>query len=147
MEWNPPQLSLPYPLQQGTMLCGVARAAGAEHLPACWTGACGTGVHPVQGSRCPYQCGSWWWEAHSVAPSFCNEKVVLNSHIIKSGRACAVLLPPGSEGVFWKNEQQYDVMIISIPSPRPLLAKYCGSVSPSLCYFTDNLRGKGFSIK
>lgn len=38
-----------------------------------------------------------------------------------------------------------DVVIISIPSPGPPQSKYFGSVSSGVCYFTDNLREKGFA--
>lgn len=51
--WNKIFLScpchIPYSRARGS---AVTRAAGAECFPACWTGVCGTGVHPVQGSRC-----------------------------------------------------------------------------------------------
>lgn len=88
MEQNPPQLSLPDPLQQGTTLCGVTRAVGAEHLPACWTGVRGTGVHPGQGSRCccAHTNVALDGERHiQWLPVFAIRRGFLNSHIIKSG--------------------------------------------------------------
>lgn len=48
-----------------------------------------------------------------VRGTFCGSQFLqwggcLEFLLIKSGQTCAVSLPPGSEGVFWRNEQQWD---------------------------------------
>jgi len=92
---------------------------------------------------CPCQHSSPRCEAHPVAPSFCNEKVVLNSHVLKSGKTCVAPLPV-PEGLSG-GMSSHDVMIICVLSSKSPQTKYCASVSSSLCFLVDHLRGKGFA--
>lgn len=108
-EQNPPQLSLPYPLQQGTLLLWSYLSC------SCWAAPwlldwCLWDWCPLYAQSldllCPCQCGSEWCKAHPLAPSFCNEKVFLNSYIMKSGKTCPEpFLALG--GAFRVNEQPW----------------------------------------
>lgn len=117
--------------------CGVTRAAGDEHLWGCWTWRPWDWCPPYIGTLllCPCQRGSQRCEAHPAAPSFCNEKVVLNSYVMKSGKICVapLLAPEGLSG----GMSSHGVTTISIPSPKSPRPKYCASVTSGLCFFTE----------
>lgn len=73
-----------------------------------------------------------------MAPSFCNEKVVLNSHMMKSGKTCVAPLL----ALEWLSG---GMMGHVYPSSCPSHCSHCANVGFGLCFFTDHLRGKGFA--
>lgn len=143
--WNKILLSCPCHIPfSRAQHCWVTRAAGAERLPACWTGVLVTGVHPVPRFRCCCAHTNVALDGEKLT-SVCSEKVVLNSHIIKSEWICAVSLPPRS----WRGFlEKWTAMMWSsylFFHPGHHSQKYFGSVSSGLFYFIGNLRGKGFA--